>query len=151
MLRKLILSILISIFVNGSALKIDDKISSFSLPNQFDKIHTINSGVSTIIVTFQKDTLELINDFLSSKSEHFLEDKHAVFISNITSSPTIITRMITIPHLRDYKYTILLIYDDNSIKFLKKENKATIYSIFNGQVNDIKYISSKDELEKFFH
>ena len=59
--------------------------------------------------------------------------------------------MITIPHLRDYKYTILLIYDDNSIKFLKEENKATIYSIFNGQVNDIKYISSKDELEKFFH
>jgi hypothetical protein len=50
----------------------------------------------------------MINDFLSSKSEHFLEDKHAVFISNITSSPTIITRMFTIPHLRDYKYTILI-------------------------------------------
>jgi hypothetical protein len=32
--------------------------------------------------------------------------------------------MFTIPQIRDYKYTILLIYDDNSIKFLKEENKT---------------------------
>jgi hypothetical protein len=151
MIKKLILSLLFPAIILASNLKINDKISNFSLTDQFDKIHTINSGVSTIIVTFQKDTLEMINDFLSSKSEHFLEDKHAVFISNITSSPTIITRMFTIPHLRDYKYTILLIYDENSMKFLKEENKTTIYSIMNGQVNNIQYISSKDELEKIFH
>lgn len=148
MIKKLILSILFPAIMFCSSLKINDKISNFSLTDQFDKIHTINSGVSTIIVTFQKDTLEMINDFLSSKSENFLEDKHAVFISNITSSPTIITRMFTIPHLRDYKYTILLVYDENSMRFLKEENKATIYSILDGQVNNIQYISSKDELEK---
>ena len=148
MIKKLILSIIFPAIIFASSLKINDKISNFSLTDQFDKIHTINSGVSTIIVTFQKDTLEMINDFLSSKNESFLEDKHAVFISNITSSPNILTRMFTIPHLRDYKYTILLIYDENSMRFLKEENKATIYSILNGQVNNIQYISSKDELEK---
>ncbi len=151
MIKKLILSILFPAIVIASNLKINDKISNFSLTDQFDKIHTINSGVSTIIVTFQRDTLELINDFLSAKNENFLEDKHAVFINNITSSPTIIRKMFTIPHLRDYKYTILLVYDQNSIKFLKEENKVTIYSIFNGQVSNIQYLSSKDELEKFFN
>jgi hypothetical protein len=151
MIKQLILSLLFPAIMLASNLKMNDKISNFSLTDQFDKIHTINSGVSTIIVTFQKDTLELINDFLSAKSENFLENNHAVFISNITSSPNIITRMFTIPHLRDYKYTILLVYDQNSMKFLKEDNKVTIYSIFNGQVNDIQYISSKDELEKFFH
>ena len=74
----------------------------------------------------------------------------AIFISNITSNPTIMTKMFTIPHLRDYKHTILLVHDENSIKFLKEENKATIYSISGGQVNNIQYISSKDELERFF-
>ena len=151
MIKQLILSHLFPAIMLASNLKMNDKISNFSLTDQFDKIHTINSGVSTIIVTFQKDTLELINDFLPAKSENFLENNHAVFISNITSSPNIITRMFTIPHLRDYKYTILLVYDQNSMKFLKEDNKVTIYSIFNGQVNDIQYISSKDELEKFFH
>jgi RNA recognition motif-containing protein len=151
MIKKLILSILFPAIVIASNLKINDKIGNFSLTDQFDKIHTINSGVSTIIVTFQRDTLELINDFLSAKNENFLEDKHAVFINNITSSPNIIRKMFTIPHLRDYKYTILLVYDQNSIKFLKEENKVTIYSIFNGQVSNIQYLSSKDELEKFFN
>jgi hypothetical protein len=151
MIKKLILSILFPAIIFASSLKINDKISNFSLTDQFDKIHTINSGISTIIVTFQKDTLAMINSFLSSKNEDFLENNHAVFISNITSNPSIITKMFTIPHLRDYKYTILLVYDENSIKFLKEENKATIYSISNGQINNIQYISSKNELEKFFN
>ena len=151
MIKKLILSVLFPSIIFASSLKINDKISNFSLTDQFDKIHTINSDISTIIVTFQKDTLAMINSFLSSKNEDFLENNHAVFISNITSNPSIITKMFTIPHLRDYKYTILLVYDENSIKFLKEENKATIYSITNGQINNIQYISSKNELEKFFN
>ncbi|MBP7783979.1 MAG: hypothetical protein KA040_02685 [Aliarcobacter sp.] len=150
MIKKLILSVLFPSIIFASSLKINDKISNFSLTDQFDKMHTINSGISTIIVTFQKNTLEIINDFLSSKNENFLENNHAIFISNITSNPTIMTKMFTIPHLRDYKHTILLVHDENSIKFLKEENKATIYSISGGQVNNIQYISSKDELERFF-
>jgi hypothetical protein len=150
MLNKFILSLLFPIIMMASSLKLNDKINSFSLTDQFDKIHTINSEVSTIIVTFQKDTLNMINDFLSSKDNNFLEKNHTVFISNIASSPSIITRIFVIPKLRDYKYNILLIYDENSTKFLKQDDKATIYSILNGEVNNIKYISTKTELEGLF-
>jgi hypothetical protein len=70
---------LFQILIFASNLKIGDKISNFSLTDQFDGIHTITSGISTIIVTFQKETLMMVNDFLSSKSElDFLEDKHAI-------------------------------------------------------------------------
>ena len=65
MLQKLILFILIFIFADANTLKIDDKISTFSLPNQFDKIHTVSSEVSIIIVAFEKESLNLVNDFLS--------------------------------------------------------------------------------------
>jgi hypothetical protein len=150
MLKKLILSVLFPAMIISGSLKINDKISNFSLTDQFDKIHTINDETSTIIVTFQKDTLSMINDFLSSKNSDFLEANHTVLISNIASSPSITTRMFTIPKLRDYKYYILLIYDENSTKFLKQSDKATIYSISNGQVNNISFISSKDELKKVF-
>lgn len=150
MLKKLILSILFPAIMMANSLKLNDKISIFSLTDQHDKIHTINSEVSTIIVTFQKETLEMINDFLSSKSNNFLQDNHAVFISNIATSPSIITRLFTIPKLRDYKYDILLIYDENSTKFLKQNDKATIYSISNGQINHISFVTTKYELEEVF-
>lgn len=103
-----------------------------------------------IIVTFQRNTSNLVNDFLSSKDSDFLENKHAVFINNISSIPSIIAKMFTIPKLRDYEHNVLLIYNENSKKFLEQENKITVYLIQNSFVKDIKYISTEEELESIF-
>jgi hypothetical protein len=147
MLKKLILSILICIYSNANTLKINDKISNFSLANQFDKIHTVNSEISMIIVTFQRNTSNLVNDFLSSKDSDFLHKNNTIFINNISSIPSIVTKMFIIPKMRDYKYDILLIYNENNKKFIEEENKITIYFIENSFVKDIKYISTEEELE----
>ena len=151
MKKKLILLILICIFAKASTLKIDDKISSFSLPNQFDKIHTINGETSKIIVTSEKENIELINDFLSSKNSDFLDKNHTVFIDNISKVSSLIVKMFVIPKLREYDYDILLIHNESSKKFLEKENKISVYIIENAKVKEIKYISSKKELERVFN
>lgn len=151
MKKKLILLILICIFAKASTLKIDDKISSFSLPNQFDKIHTINGETSKIIVTSEKENIELINDFLSSKNSDFLDKNHTVFIDNISKVSSLIVKMFIIPKLREYNYDILLIHNESSKRFLEKENKISVYIIENAKIKDIKYISSKKELERVFN
>ena len=148
MFRKLILSILLSTLVYSSSLKLNDKISNFSLTDQFDRIHTITSEVSTIVITFEKETLNSVNDFLSKKERDFLEKNNAIFIANISCLPNIFTRMFTLPKLRDYKYPILLIYDEKSARFSEIENKITVYSIENGIVKEIKYLNSIFELEE---
>ncbi|MDD4328505.1 MAG: hypothetical protein PHD79_00995 [Aliarcobacter sp.] len=150
MLQKLILSMIVCIYVNAGTLKIDDKISTFSLVNQFDKIHTITSEISIIIVTFQKETTNLVNDFLSSKNSDFLDKNNTIFINNISSIPSIVVKMFTIPKMRDYKYDILLIYNENNKKFIEEEKKITVYFIQNGYIKDIKFISSIYELEGVF-
>ena len=148
MFRKLILSILLSTLVYSSSLKLNDKISNFSLTDQFDRIHTITSEVSTIVITFEKETLNSVNDFLSKKEKDFLERNNAIFIANISCLPNIFTRMFTLPKLRDYKYPILLIYDEKSAKFFEVENKITVYSIEDGIVKNIRYLNSIFELEE---
>lgn len=150
MLKKLILFILICNFANANTLKIGDKISTFSLPNQFDKIHVIGNETSMIVVTFQKETSNIVTDFLSSKNSDFLDKNHTVFVSNISNIPSVIIKMFTIPKLRDYKYDVLLIYNENNKKFLEEENKITIYFVKNAVVVDVKYISTKYELERVF-
>ena len=150
MLKKLILSTLICFYANATTLKIDDKISTFSLVNQFDKIHTITSEISTIIVTFQRETSNLVNEFLSSQQSDYLDKNNTIFINNISGNPSIIVKMFTIPKMRDYKYDILLIYDENNKKFMEEENKITVYFIKNGFVKDIKFLSSIYELEGVF-
>lgn len=151
MLKKLILSILICFYANAATLKIDDKISNFSLPNQFDKIHTVTNEISIIIVTFQKETTNIVNNFLSSKNNEFLDKKHAIFINDISCVPSVIVNIFTIPKMREYKYDILLIYQENSKKFLEEENKITLYFLENGFVKDVKFISTKEELERVFN
>lgn len=141
---------IVCIYANAGTLKIDDKISTFSLVNQFDKIHTITSEISIIIVTFQKETTNLVNDFLSSKNSDFLDKNNTIFINNISSIPSIVVKMFTIPKMRDYKYDILLIYNENNKKFIEEENKITVYFIQNGYIKDIKFISSIYELEGVF-
>ena len=150
MLQKLILSMIVCIYANAGTLKIDDKISTFSLVNQFDKIHTISSEISIIIVTFEKESTNLVNDFLSSKNSDFLDLNNAIFINDISCVPSVVVKMFTIPKLRDYKYDILLIYKENSKKFLEEENKITVYLLEKGFVKDVRYISTKYELEKVF-
>ena len=56
--------------------------------------------------------------------------------------------MFIIAKLRDYKYSILLIYDENNRKFARQNDKITTYSLENGVVKDIKFISSANELSK---
>lgn len=57
--------------------------------------------------------------------------------------------MFTLPKLRDYKYSILLIYDENNTKFTKQTGKITTYSLENGVIKDIRFLSSTYELEEF--
>ena len=151
MKKKLILLILICIFAKASTLKIDDKISSFSLPNQFDKIHTIDGEISKIIVTSEKENVELINDFLSSRDSDFLDKNHTVFIDNISKVSSLIIKMFVIPKLREYNYDVLLIHNENSKRFLEEKNKISVYIIENAKIKDIKYISTKEELERVFN
>lgn len=150
MLKVLILSLLFSTIVFAGSFKINDKIGNFSLTDQFNKIHTINSEVSLFIVTFHKSTLSMMSDFLSSKSNDFLLKKGAVWIANISCEPMIITRVFTLPKLRDYKYDILLIFDENNTKFVEEEDKITLYFLENGMVKNIRFLSTKDELEGVF-
>lgn len=151
MIKRLILFILICHFANASTLKVGDKISTFSLPNQFDKIHTISSEISIIIVTSDKETSNLVNDFLSKKKSDFLDKKNAVFIDDISAVPSVIVKMFKIPKLRDYDYDVLLLYNENSKSFLEEDDKITVYFVKDSVVINVKYITTKDELERVFN
>ena len=150
MIRKLILSISFSILLFGGALKIEDKIGTFSLTNQFDKIEIIKADISTIIVSFDDKSLDIVTKFLAKKPDDFLKNTNSIFIANISCKPSVVTRMFTLPKLRDLKYDIMIINDEKNIKFSKQHEKITIYKISEGTIKSISYIDSIEALEEFF-
>lgn len=149
MLKKLLLLALFALFLHANSFEINQDIGSFSLPNQFDEKQTIDNSIETIIVSFEKGTGKDINQFLSTKDKDFLKTHHAAFIANISGMPSIITKMFALPKMRDYKHSVLLIYDEEDKRFVSQEGKSTLYRLENGVIKSISYIT-KEDLEKIF-
>lgn len=149
MFKKLLLIPLFALYVFANSFEVNQNIGSFSLPNQFDEKKTVDSSTQTIIVSFEKDIGKEVNEFLSLRDKDFLKNHHAVFIANIAKMPSIITKMFALPKMRDYKHSILLIYDENDKRFKSEEGKSTVYKLENGVIKTIFFVT-KDDLEKIF-
>ncbi len=149
MIKKIVFLLTFATLLFSNSFELNKNINNFSLVDQFDKVHTVNSDVKTILVSFEKGTGADVNQFLSSKNPDFLQNNHAVFIANISDMPSIITKMFALPKMKKYKHSILLIYDESDKRFLQEEEKTTVYKLENGVIKNISYIEKKD-LEKVF-
>lgn len=149
MIKKLLLTLFSITWLFANPFDLNQNINSFSLADQFDKKHTVNSDIQTIIVSFEKGTGADINEFLNSKEPDFLQKNNAVFIANISGMPSIITKLFALPKMKKYKHPILLIYDEEDKRFLYKEDKSTVYKVENGVITGVEYIE-KEDLESLF-
>ena len=78
------------------------------------------------------------------KEKGFLETNNAVFIADISGMPSLITKFFALPKMKKYNYNVLLIYDEEEKRFLKKEEKLTVYKLVNGVVTSVQYIGEKE-------
>jgi hypothetical protein len=151
MFKKILLSLFISCSLWANVpFNINDKIGNFSLLNQFDAKQTIDNSVEMIIVSFEKDTGAQLNEFLSQQTPDFLQQHKTVFIANISGMPMVITKMFALPKMRNYKHPILLIYDENDVRFKSQEGKSTLYKLKDGVIQSIEFIT-QDDLKTLFN
>ena len=144
MIKKVLFLALFATALFSNSFNVNSNIGSFELADQFEKKHTVNADVQTMIVSFEKDTSAGINEFLSTKEKGFLESNNAVFIADISGMPSLITSFFALPKMKKYNYNILLIYDENEKRFLKKEERLTVYKLENGVITSVQYVEKKD-------
>lgn len=124
---------------------------SFTLPDQFDKVHTLDAGVKKLILVFKKDAGHTVNEFLKKQEAGYLEAKNALFVADISPMPVIIRNAFALPDLRSGNYTMLLLYDENMVKHFKDESKVdkiVVVTLDNKVVKSVEYVSTEAELEK---
>ena len=57
---------------------------SFTLPDQFDKAHTLNSDTKTLIIVFAKATGHTVKEFLKKQDSDYLVKRATLFIADIS-------------------------------------------------------------------
>ncbi|AZL54843.1 hypothetical protein EI285_09755 [Aliarcobacter skirrowii] len=151
MFKKIVLATLLALGLNAASLNIDSSIVDIKIKDQFDKVHTLNSDVKTILFASDKGTSDMLRDYLLplSEKENVLEKNGAVYVADISGMPSLISKFIALPKMKKYPFSILLLDDSNKENFVKEDGKIIVYSLENGKVVKIDKISTKEELANF--
>jgi len=135
----------------ANVLKIGDTLTPFNLPDQFDKVHTISSdNYEVFLVSFAKDTSSKVNEYLKKQENGFLEKNKIVYISDIHTMPSFVTSLFALPKMRKYKYTLMLMYEENKI-FPQHDEALSVIRFKNNKVNSIEFIKEDESIDSIFH
>ncbi|MCT7446570.1 hypothetical protein [Aliarcobacter skirrowii] len=151
MFKKLLLATLLALGLNAASLSIDSSIVDIKIKDQFDKVHTLNESVKTILFASDKGTSDMLRDYLLplSEKENVLEKNGAVYVADISGMPSLISKFIALPKMKKYPFSVLLLDDSNKDNFVKEDGKIIVYSVVDGKITNIEKISTKEELANF--
>lgn len=123
---------------------------TFTLPDQFDKPHSVTPQTKTIIAVFGRSTGSTVREFLDKQGPDFLPKRDALFMADISPLPVVVRNTFALPMLRKSKYSVVLMYEAEVSKAFKNEDEAdkiTVATLHNGVVQAVKYVTTKVELE----
>ena len=123
---------------------------SFSLPDQFDKKHTLTDSTKTLILSFSKATGHTVKNFLANQTDDYLTSRDAYFIADISPMPTVIRNTFALPDLKKSSFSVLLIYDKAIASQIKNESEAqniAVLTLDSGVITEVKYIQTAQELK----
>lgn len=149
-MKKVLFSALLLVATFANALNIGDSTPTFAINDQFEKAHTIAADTKTILVAADKDTSEILRDYFLTKEKGFLEANKAYYVADISGMPSLIAKFFALPKMKKYPFSILLVDENQTKEFTKKEGNITVYSVNNGKISDVKYIKNAEELAGLF-
>lgn len=147
MIKKFLFTVLLGLSAIASSLTIDSEVPAIKIKDQFEKEHTIDANVKTILFASDKGTSDILKDYLLSKDADILTKNNAIYVADISGMPSLISKFVALPKMKKYPFSVLLLDDTNKDNFSKEEGKIIVYTLDNSKITNIAKISTKEELE----
>jgi hypothetical protein len=150
MIKKFLFTIFLGLSAFANSLTVGSDLPVLTVKDQFDKEFTIDAKVKTVIFSATKEESNVIKEFLAAKDKDYLTNNNIAYVADITGMPSLISKFIAIPKMKDYAFSILLIDEDNKALFPVEEDKISIITLENSKVTNIKFIKTTEELAATF-
>ncbi len=150
MIKKFLFTIFLGLSAFANSLTVGSELPALTVKDQFDKEFTIDAKVKTVIFSATKEESNVIKEFLATKDKDYLTNNNIAYVADITGMPSLISKFIAIPKMKDYAFSILLIDEDNKALFPVEEDKISIITLENSKVTNIKFIKTTEELVATF-
>jgi len=142
---KILILLVFTLSILNADLKVGEMFPHFALKDQFEKnVEIPTKGRVSIIVSFEKDISESMQQFLSSKDKNFLSINSAIYIADVSAAPSFIFNLMVMPKLKELPYSMALIHDDKSELFNRKDKKISLFKLKNGQIVSIDFIGIEE-------
>ena len=133
--------------VRAEALTAGSKLEPFSLVDQNDVAHNVDTSVRMIVFTADMDAGTRVKEALSENGSDLLAAAGAVYVSDISRMPAFVTSLFALPALRKRDYPVLLDRDGKRTKdWPHSEGKVTIIDLDAGTVRGIRQESTTAEV-----
>ena len=146
MIKKFLFTVFLGLSAFANSLTIGNVLPTLTIKDQFEKDFTVDANIKTIIFSATKTEGTTIKEFLLTKDKDYLTTNKTVYIADITGMPSLITKFIAMPKMKDYPFSVLLVDEANKGLFAVKEDMISIISLENGKITDIKYVKTAEEL-----
>lgn len=144
------MKILITTLVLMSTLFAEIKIGEFfpklTLVDQFNKKTEVKKkGSTTLLLSFEKDVSAEIKRYLGAKEKGFLVENDMMYISDISSMPSFITRMFALPKMKKFTFKVSLIYDEKEATSINRQKgKVTVVRLKDNRIQKVTFIVPKE-------
>jgi len=88
----------------------------FTLPDQFNKSHSLTNDTKRVIFVFAKSTGHTVREYLKKQSKDYLPKRNTLFVADISGMPAVIRNTFALPDFKKSPYSVLLIYDKKLAK-----------------------------------
>ncbi|MEX5573361.1 hypothetical protein Q1J52_10565 [Pseudomonas lijiangensis] len=133
--------------LTAQALQVGDRLTPWTLLDQYDQPYTLNNQTQTLLVARSMDAAKLVNVALKDKPKGFLESRQTVFVADIQKMPSVIASLFAIPKMRDYSYRVILDRDARIVpQYAGDEDKVLWLQLRDGQLVSQQQFSSADQL-----
>lgn len=129
-------------------LKVGDKLPTIALTTQHDKAYSFDNSVKRIIMSAEKQSAGMVTDLLDSKPASYLKDSQTVYLADMHRMPSLITKFVALPQLREKSYDIVLGREEADLAaFPREKGCLTLMSIKEQTIESLKFVCNEDELK----
>lgn len=148
---KLLITLLFLFTLLHAELKVGKPFPTLNLVNQFEcMVEVPQKETKYIIFSSQKDISSKIKMFIEFQEKDFLEKNSIVYLSDISKMPTLISKLIALPKMKEFGFMVALIYDENiGSQIDRRKNKITIIHLENQTISKIEFIKPTKLFEIF--
>lgn len=124
------------------------QIPPFTLNDQHGNSAAVDESIRLIIFCKDKAGNKLVSSALENTEKDYLPNHHAVYVSDISGMPGLISKLFALPKMRKYHYRVLLDKDQSVSKnFPFEPERVTLIHLTNLNIKAVHFVNTPEAIK----